>query len=220
MILLPCGENGVLVELDDGTERRRLDSALRNGLVPGITEGLIIEQVPATRTVLVKTDNPQAVVDALRGIDIDSLPEADEGSAEEVTIPVSYDGEDLAEVAALLGITPAEVVERHTGQVWTVEFSGFAPGFGYLLGEHNNLAVPRRSSPRTRIPPGAVGLAGDFSGVYPKASPGGWQLIGRTEVAMWDPDRDEPALLAPGKRVRFVPVDAQAAADVEPEETR
>lgn len=187
------------MELADAAERRRLDRALRSGIVDGIRE-----QVPATRTVLIRTDHPQAVVDALRAIDLAALPEADQASGKEVIIPVTYDGEDLAEVAEILGTTVEDVIARHTGQWWTVEFSGFAPGFAYLLGEHGNMAVPRRSSPRTRIPPGSVGLAGEFSGVYPKASPGGWQLIGRTDLAVWDPEREQPALLGPGLRVRFV----------------
>ncbi|GAB3580531.1 hypothetical protein GCM10027579_07350 [Calidifontibacter terrae] len=114
-----------------------------------------------------------------------------------------YDGADLDEVATLLGITSQEVIARHTGQVWTVEFAGFAPGFGYLIGSEGNLVVPRRATPRTRIPAGAVGLADQFSGVYPKASPGGWQLLGRTDLAMWDVERDEPALLTPGRRIHF-----------------
>ena len=104
----------------------------------------------------------------------------------------------------LLGITPAEVVRRHTGSEYRVAFCGFAPGFAYLTGGHPSLDVPRRSTPRTRIPAGAVGLAGRFSGVYPQASPGGWQILGTTPLAMWDIAREVPALLQPGFRVRFV----------------
>jgi len=119
---------------------------------------------------------------------------------------VRYDGPDLDDVATHLGITRSEVVARHTGQVWTVEFAGFAPGFAYLTGSEGDLEVPRRHSPRTRIPAGSVGLAGPYSGVYPRPSPGGWQLIGRTDVTLWDAERDPPALLTPGRRVRFVEV--------------
>ncbi len=97
-----------------------------------------------------------------------------------------YNGEDLAEVAQILGITVDEVVQRHTGSEYTVAFTGFAPGFAYLSGGHPSLNVPRRSTPRTRLPAGSVALAGTFSGVYPQASPGGWQIIGTTPVAMWD----------------------------------
>jgi KipI family sensor histidine kinase inhibitor len=120
-----------------------------------------------------------------------------------IEIPVHYDGADLAEVGELTGLGERGVVEAHTGQTWTVAFAGFAPGFGYLVGEDDRLHVPRRSTPRTKVPPGAVGLAGEFSGVYPRESPGGWQLIGRTELRMWDLDRDPPALLQPGMHVRF-----------------
>jgi KipI family sensor histidine kinase inhibitor len=123
-----------------------------------------------------------------------------------VEIPVTYTGEDLAEVAALLGRTPAEVVALHTGAEYSVGFTGFAPGFAYLTGGPAELDVPRRSNPRTRIPAGAVALAGTFSGVYPRESPGGWQLIGSTRVRMWDLERARPALLQPGDRVRFVDV--------------
>ena len=117
---------------------------------------------------------------------------------------MTYDGEDLAEVGRLTGLGERGVVEAHTGQTWTVAFAGFSPGFGYLIGQDDRLHVPRRDNPRTKVPAGSVGLAGEFSGVYPRESPGGWQLLGRTDLAMWDLDRDPPALLHPGVRVRFV----------------
>jgi KipI family sensor histidine kinase inhibitor len=122
----------------------------------------------------------------------------------EVEIPVDYDGADLDEVARLTGLTSGEVVAAHVGTPWTVAFGGFAPGFSYLVGGDPRLQVPRRDSPRTRVPAGAVGLAGEFSGVYPRESPGGWQLIGRTATVMWDSTRPAPALLTPGMTVRFV----------------
>ena len=120
-----------------------------------------------------------------------------------VQIPVRYDGEDLAEVAQILGISAEEVVRRHTGSEWSVAFTGFAPGFAYLSGGDAIFNVPRRATPR-KVPAGAVALAGSFSAVYPQASPGGWQIIGVTDTAMWDLSRDLPALLQPGYRVRFV----------------
>uniref|UniRef100_UPI00293EDCBB 5-oxoprolinase subunit B family protein n=1 Tax=Clavibacter sp. MX14-G9D TaxID=3064656 RepID=UPI00293EDCBB len=119
-----------------------------------------------------------------------------------VEIDVVYDGEDLADVAALLGVDAREVVARHTSGIWTVAFGGFAPGFGYLAGVPG-LEVPRRSSPRPRVPAGAVALAGEFSGIYPRVSPGGWQLIGTTRAVLWDPEREPAALLVPGSAVRF-----------------
>jgi KipI family sensor histidine kinase inhibitor len=120
-----------------------------------------------------------------------------------VEVPVRYDGEDLPEVARLTGLEPEEVVRRHTAPLYTVAFLGFSPGFPYLVGLDPALAVPRRDSPRTSIPAGSVGLAGDQTGIYPTASPGGWRLIGRTEVILFDPGRDPPALLGPGDRLRF-----------------
>ena len=117
---------------------------------------------------------------------------------------MTYDGPDLADVASHTGLSEDEIVAAHTGAPWTVAFGGFAPGFAYLVGGDERLAVPRRESPRTSVPAGSVGLAGEFSGVYPRSSPGGWQLIGHTDAVMFDVDRDPPALLAPGAQVRFV----------------
>ena len=108
-------------------------------------------------------------------------------------------------MAALTGLTGAEVVRRHAGREWTVAFCGFAPGFAYLTGGDPALRVPRRDTPRTAVPAGSVGLADGFSGAYPRRMPGGWQLIGRTDAVLWDLDRQPPALLPPGTRVRFVP---------------
>ncbi|MEU1206622.1 allophanate hydrolase subunit 1 [Nocardia sp. NPDC005825] len=123
---------------------------------------------------------------------------------EPVVIPVRYDGEDLPEVARLLGLSEAEVVAQHTGTVWRCAFVGFAPGFGYLESPDARLTVPRRTQSRTAIPAGAVALAGGYSAVYPRRSPGGWQLIGTTDSSMWDVDRDPPALVRAGTPVRFV----------------
>ena len=122
-----------------------------------------------------------------------------------------YDGEDLAEVAEHLGVSSDELVRRHQAATWTVAFTGYAPGFGYLVGDDDLFEVPRRPSPRTRIPAGSVALAGRFSGVYPRESPGGWQLIGRTDARMWDLDREPPALLQPGATVRFERVERELA---------
>lgn len=214
MRLRPCGDRAVLVELADGDERRRLDAALRAAPLPGV-----LEHVPAARTVLVTVTDPArlpGVVSALRSLTIpDSEVSVEEPVPQVLEIPVTYDGADLGVVAAHLGCDVREVVARHTGQTWQVEFAGFAPGFGYLLGEHGGLEVPRRETPRTRIPAGAVGLAGPYTGVYPRASPGGWQLVGRAELDMWDPRRDPPALLEPGRRVQFVDVGPIGARSVE-----
>ena len=174
--LLPAGE-AVLVELADLPQTLALLASLQADPMGGVKE-----IVPGARTLLLTIDEQQLTRDALaealaaRSL---SLRPAEDGPR--VEIPVHYDGEDLAEVAALLKITPDEVGRRHTGSDWFVAFTGFAPGFAYLTGGDELLrTLPRRSAPRTRIPPGAVAAAGGFSGVYPKASPGGWQLLGQT----------------------------------------
>jgi KipI family sensor histidine kinase inhibitor len=123
--------------------------------------------------------------------------------AEPTVIDVVYDGADLAEVAELTGMNVAQVIDAHTANPWMVGFCGFAPGFAYLVGGDPRLAVPRRSEPRPSVPAGAVGLAGEFTGIYPRRSPGGWQLIGHTDAALWDIDRPDPALLTPGVWVQF-----------------
>jgi KipI family sensor histidine kinase inhibitor len=122
-----------------------------------------------------------------------------------VEVPVVFDGPDLGTVGELVGRPPAQVVEELLATELTVAFGGFAPGFAYLTGLPDHLHVPRRDSPRTRVPPGSVGLAGPFAGIYPRASPGGWQLVGRTNAVLFDVDRDPPALLRPGARVRLTP---------------
>jgi KipI family sensor histidine kinase inhibitor len=171
----------------------------------------VVDIVPGARTVLVKLDGPRYQAMARQQLSkLRLAPESIEQTAGDgrvdVVIDVVYDGPDLDEVARLTGLAPREVVAAHTQTPWRVGFAGFAPGFGYLVGGDERLHVPRRSEPRTKVPAGAVGLAGEFSGVYPRQSPGGWQLIGRvsdTQAALWDVDRDPPALLMPGLWVQF-----------------
>lgn len=201
--LLPYGDRAVLVEL--GSTEAAVDYAValrdRDTL-------LVSEVVPAARTVLVVAADGTALAD-LRALLADVAPASAGAAAIDqpvVEVPVTYDGEDLGDVADLTGLSEREVVAAHTGQEWRVAFGGFAPGFGYLIGEDERLHVPRRGESRTRVPASAVGLAGEDSGISPRAAPGGWQLIGRTDVTLWDLDRDPPALLAPGTRVRFVEV--------------
>lgn len=197
--VLTAADTALLLEAADLEESMRLLPALVAAELPGVTE-----LVPAARTILVRFDPRRTSAAVLRQHLLAIEPVAARSvSAETVMIPVRYDGEDLAEVSQLLGASPEQVVARHLAAAWTVAFTGFAPGFGYLVGDDPGFDVPRRSSPRTRIPAGSVALAGRFSGVYPKESPGGWQLIGRTDLAMWDLDRDPPALLRPGSPVRF-----------------
>lgn len=200
MNVLPCGDAALLLEVGGLAEVLALAAAVRARRPAGV-----LDVVPAARTVLLTTV-PGTDLAALRrtvlalALDGDGEP-ADGGSVE---IAVHYDGADLAEVARLTGLAPREVVAAHTGTPWRVAFGGFAPGFAYLAGGDERLHVPRRAEPRTSVPAGSVGLAGEFSGVYPRSSPGGWQLVGRTGAVLWDVDRDPPALLRPGGWVRFV----------------
>ena len=194
------GDRALLVECGSGDEALALSAALRDQDLPGV-----IDIVPGARTVLVALAGPQqraGLRSRLAGFGIPQ-PRDTEPGPEEVVIDVVYDGADLAAVAELTGLSAGGVVEAHTGTAWRVGFGGFAPGFAYLVGGDPRLAVPRRSEPRTRVPAGSVGLAGEFSGVYPRESPGGWQLIGRTDAVLWDTDRPQPALLMPGMWVRF-----------------
>ncbi|MEU4214942.1 allophanate hydrolase subunit 1 [Actinoplanes sp. NPDC026623] len=201
---LRCGREAVLVEVDDLDAALSLYAALRSADLPGV-----VDLVPAARTVLIHLDpavtSPAAVERATAGLPVDGPGPGGTGTVGTgtVEIPVRYDGPDLADVARHTGLTPDGVIALHTGSPWTVAFAGFTPGFGYLTGGDPRLDVPRRTSPRARIPAGSVGLAGRFSGVYPSESPGGWQLIGSTTERMWDLDRPEPALLVPGVRVTF-----------------
>jgi len=203
MRVLPSGSTALLVELAGLEEVLDLYAALCAERPDGL-----VDVVPAARTILLVTDPAATDLATVERAVRETTPRrVDRTGGELVEIPVTYDGEDLAEAASLLSCTPEELVRRHTGEEWTVAFCGFAPGFGYLAGACGQWDVPRRDSPRTTVPAGSVALAGEFSGVYPRASPGGWQLIGRTELSIFDLDRDPPALLRPGTPVRFVDAD-------------
>ena len=135
---------------------------------------------------------------------------ANTAPARTIDIPVIYGGDagpDLESAAAELGLTAEEVAKRHASGEYTVAMIGFAPGFPYLLGLDPALALPRLATPRAAVPAGSIGIGGAQTGIYPRESPGGWRLIGRTPLALFDPSRDPPALLAPGDRVRFVATD-------------
>ncbi|WP_324652299.1 urea amidolyase family protein [Georgenia sp. H159] len=192
------GERGLLVECGDLAEVLGLHAELTAHPLPGQ-----VEVLAAARTVLVRAADRRArdrLVPRLRAVPAAAAARS-EGA--ELTLDTVYDGADLTAVADLTGTSPEAVVAAHTGQRWTAAFGGFAPGFTYLVGEDPTVEVPRRPSPRTSVPRGAVGLAGPFSAVYPRSSPGGWQLIGRTDAPMWDLERVPPALLRPGDTVRF-----------------
>jgi KipI family sensor histidine kinase inhibitor len=200
MRVLPSGTTALLVEVDSLDEVL----ALHTTLVERPLEG-VVDIVPAARTVLVVTDPAATSLSSVEAAVKGMTPRPHHrATGDVIDIPVTYDGADLEEVAELAGGTPAEIVRRHTAHEWTVAFCGFAPGFGYLVQNSGHWDVPRRQSPRTRVPAGSIALAGEFTGVYPRESPGGWQLIGRTEVTVFDLSRDPAALLRPGNQVRFI----------------
>ncbi|WP_418059529.1 5-oxoprolinase subunit B family protein [Pimelobacter simplex] len=210
MNLVPYGDRGLLVELPGTAEVVACADALR---ADPAAAGLLLDVVPGARTVLLVA-RPGVGVDRLRAlVPVAASAPAAVAEGPELTVPVVYDGPDLAAVARLTGLDEAAVVAAHTGTPWRVAFGGFAPGFAYLVGGDPRLRVPRRPEPRTQVPAGAVGLAGEFSGIYPRASPGGWQLLGRTGLVLWDLDRDPPALLAAGATVRFAAVGAVEAVE-------
>ncbi|PXX65681.1 KipI family sensor histidine kinase inhibitor [Nocardia tenerifensis] len=219
-VIRAAGDCALLVLPARHDEVAKLVAALRVRMPEGVADIL-----PAAETVLVTLLSPehadsvrQALTTLLREL---RTPAAVQGSGDvsrgtlsgndsrddPLEIPVRYDGADLAEVARLLGLTEAEVIAEHTGTVWHCAFVGFAPGFGYLESPDARLTVPRRPEARTSIPAGAVALAGGYTAVYPRSTPGGWHLIGTTDLRMWDVHRDPPSLIRAGRYVRFVEAD-------------
>ncbi|WP_282071440.1 5-oxoprolinase subunit B family protein [Janibacter hoylei] len=202
MKLMPAGDTALLVELGDLDEVLSLYAQLDEDLPDGV-----VDMVPAAATLLLTLDPARTAVERLsRTVSTLTVGTHGRAAAGEVEIPVVYDGEDLADVGRLTGLGERGVVEAHTATPWTVAFCGFAPGFGYMVGGDDRLRVPRRDNPRTRVPAGSVAIAGEFASVYPRESPGGWQLIGRTALEVWDIGREPPALLVPGTTVRYVEV--------------
>ena len=203
MEVIPVGRHAALVEVDDAGQALSLALWVRERVDA-------TDVVPAARTVLV---DGLRDLDALTGLVAGWRPGPAPVAATVVEVVVTYDGPDLALVGETWGIAADEVPGRHAAREYVVAFCGFAPGFAYLTpAERSGAAgppaerdVPRRSTPRSRVPPGSVAVAGRFTGIYPTASPGGWQLLGTTEATLWDQARDEPALLSPGTRVRLVP---------------
>ena len=200
MRLLPAGAEALLVEVGSVAEAARLYAEAR------VADVAATDVVPAARTVLFDGVRDLDALEAwVRSVELDGRPPP--RTSEVVELPTTYDGADLVDVAGLWGMTPEQVVAVHTSTEFVVAFCGFSPGFAYCTGLPDELAVPRLDGPRARVPAGSVGLAGGFTGVYPRSSPGGWRLIGHTDVLLWDPDAERPALLTPGTRVRFVEVD-------------
>ncbi|NEC49397.1 allophanate hydrolase subunit 1 [Actinospica acidiphila] len=202
MRTLPVGPDALLVEVASGEEAQALHADLLRRRAEGSLTAR--EIVPAARTVLLDgLPDPARLAAELISRPVPPLPPRADGTVE---IPVRYDGPDLADVAAHWGVGEADVARIHADAEFRVAFCGFAPGFGYLTGLPARYGVPRRSAPRTSVPAGSVALAGPYTGVYPRSSPGGWQLIGTTDAVLWDHTREPAALLSPGTRVRFVPV--------------
>lgn len=214
MRIRPVGESALLVEVPDARAAVELYGRLRQD-----APEWVVELVPAACTVLLVFDRERsgrtraaawladaaAAAAAAAADDVNALSQAlTRRSIEPMQIRLRYDGPDLTEVAQTLGVDTDEVIRLHTEQIWTSAFIGFAPGFAYLVGEHVQLAVPRRATPRAVVPAGSVALAAGYCGIYPRASPGGWHLIGTADALLWDAAATPPALLAPGTRVRFV----------------
>lgn len=199
MRLLPYGDRALLAEVDDNPTVLALRDAV--AAKPGV-----LNTVPASRTLLVEFDpgltSAQAIRATLTSADAAPRPTS---AGPLVEIDVRYDGADLHAVAHDLRLSGDEVVRRHADATYTVAFCGFSPGFAYLTGLDPALHVPRLPAPRTSVPAGAVGIAAEYTGVYPRSSPGGWRLLGHTDAPLWDTSRTPPALLTPGTTVRFRP---------------
>lgn len=216
--ILPFGDSAVMIEVRPhaGYDATQDVNALNRYLAGALPREPGWERpVPGANTLMVPVDpvepGVEAAMERLSGMLAGwRQPDRDEGpdeSAPLLEIPVSYggpEGPDLAEVARAIGLTPSEVIELHAGTVYTVAFSGFIPGFAYLGPLSPRLVIPRRDTPRARVPAGSVAIGGSQTAVYPLESPGGWWLIGRTKIPVWDPMRTPPALIRPGVRVRFV----------------
>lgn len=203
--VLPCGSRAVLVELHDWVTVSEVDRHARIWW-----RGHLVESVPAEHSLMLQFDRhppPESEIRELVGQAARYTPPRKR--PDPIEIPVVYDGEDLEAVARACGISQEEVVELHSGTVHEVAFFGFRPGFPYLTGLPAGLHLPRRSEPRVAVPAGSVAIASHYTGIYPFGSPGGWHLIGRTEVRLidewWKEPVEWPFLLSHGGTVRFVP---------------
>jgi KipI family sensor histidine kinase inhibitor len=191
------GDGALLVELDDPAQARALRRALLQGSLAGVKE-----LIPGQSSLLIVANPLVTDLEALavRLPVVDAEPVAAVRTHE---FDVVYDGEDLPALARQLQMEIEEVIRRHTAPLYEVAFLGFVPGFPYLTGLDPTLRVARRSKPRTRVPAGSVAMADGYTGMYPQATPGGWHILGRCEARLFDANRADPALLAPGDRVRF-----------------
>jgi len=191
------GEGGLLVETADATEAQALRRVLLQRRIPGLRE-----LIPGYASLLIVADPLSTDLEALAA-DLPARLDAGAARPREHQFTVRYDGEDIEAVAKRLDMDARELVQRHVTPTYTVAFLGFAPGFPYLTGLDPALRLPRLGRPRTLVPAGSVAMADEFTGIYPEAMPGGWHLLGHCEAQLFDVTRTEPALLAPGDRVRF-----------------
>lgn len=212
---LPCGDQAVTVEWGSTIDEhinRQVHAFARKA--EELFHPAITEVVPTYRSATVHYRPEVFSYEELKQLLL-SLTQGGAEEAEElpvVEIPVCYGGEygpDLEEVAQHCSLTPEEVIARHTAPTYRIYMLGFTPGFPYLGGMDPSIAAPRRKEPRIHIPAGSVGIAGEQTGVYPIVSPGGWQLIGRTPLRLFDPQREQPILLSAGAGIRFVPIDEE-----------
>lgn len=202
MQLRQVGAAALLIECADGAEVEGWRAELWRRRAAG--ELVAVEIVPGARTVLLDgLADPPATASLVEGWA--PPPAAGTVDGPLLTIPVRYDGSDLVDVAEHWAVPVREAVDRLAGTEFRVAFCGFSPGFAYLTGLPAEWSVPRLDTPRPRVPAGSVALAGEYAGIYPTASPGGWRLVGRTGAVLFDVRRDPPALLAPGTRVRLEP---------------
>lgn len=197
------GPRALLLEFGSLDDVMHADAALAASEL--VRSGRVVDLVPAARTLLVAHDGSVMPEDVTAAVDSARSSGVERPVGPLVEIGVHYDGDDLAEIAGVTGLSVEEVVARHSAPEYTCAFCGFVPGFSYLQGLDTALWVPRRPTPRTRVPAGSVAIAAGFSAVYPSDSPGGWHLLGRTTARLWDPEAVVPALVPPGTRVRFVP---------------
>jgi KipI family sensor histidine kinase inhibitor len=200
MRFLPAGPTAVLVELDDTDAVLALHAEVLRRRALGWAPSLL-DVVPGARTVLLDGIDPKR---AAQDLPTWTIPPRTVNTDDVIEIDCIYDGPDLEEVASQWQVSTAEVVDIHTSVEQRVAFCGFAPGFAYIAGLGSGRVVARRSSPRTSVPAGSLALGGVYTGIYPRPSPGGWQLIGRTDAVLWNQNRSPAALLQPGQRVRFV----------------
>lgn len=201
--ILDYGDSALLLQFDSTTDVLAWTAALHSAAIPGV-----VDIVPASHTLLVKAATPRYRAGVRRrlstlDVNLDAVQTRAPDGPADVVVDVIYDGPDLIEVAEHTGLSVAQVINAHTATPWLVGFSGSTPGFAYLLGGDPRLQVPRRAELRAAVPAGSVALAGQFSGIYPRQWPGGWQVIGHTDAVLWDLDRVAPALLTPGLSVQF-----------------